>query len=320
MLPSVDRSEWGDDDAESNRPPLPPEDRLWRHPSELGARGAQAPLPLPIAAPSRSKKPIVVAAAAAGVLLVAATGASIRLLSESTPRTANARELSTTLSDVSSTASGFATTLARAKPVAGLTLLATVRTGVRQSQAVAVDQATLVTTMAAVTGSTALAALLPDGRRITGSLLGVDKDAGVAVVGLNASSADPDTTGTAVPLHTGDKVWMAGYESPGTITGTGRSMSLPDGTHIHHAFEVEFDTDKVKEGQALIDHDGKVVGLCTRDASGDVVGIPIDLARSAATSLRAHKKLVLPYLGVTGGDQGPTRGPASPTAGPSSRA
>ena len=137
----------------------------------------------------------------------------------------------------------------------------------------------------------------------------------MAVVGLTASSADPDTTGSAVPLHTGDKVWMAGYDAPGTITGTGRSMSLPDGTHIHHAFEVEFDTDKVKEGQALIDHDGKVVGLCTRDASGDVVGIPIDLARSAATSLRTHKKLVLPYLGVTGGDQGPNARAGVPDGG-----
>jgi membrane-associated protease RseP (regulator of RpoE activity) len=38
----VDGADWADDEPFEARPPLPPEDRLWRHPSELG--------PAPVAA------------------------------------------------------------------------------------------------------------------------------------------------------------------------------------------------------------------------------------------------------------------------------
>jgi membrane-associated protease RseP (regulator of RpoE activity) len=42
----VDGADWADDEPFEARPPLPPEDRVWRHPSELAA----SPLPLAPAA------------------------------------------------------------------------------------------------------------------------------------------------------------------------------------------------------------------------------------------------------------------------------
>jgi hypothetical protein len=77
----VDRSDWGDDDAEGFRPPLPPEDRVWRHPSELGSGFVAAP---PAPPTPRSKGPLVVAVVAAGLLLVVATGASVRFMTSTT--------------------------------------------------------------------------------------------------------------------------------------------------------------------------------------------------------------------------------------------
>lgn len=307
----MDRSDWGDDEAEPVRPPLPPDDRVWRHPSELGDRigGPARPAPPPRRGP---KKSLVIGVAAAGLLLVVGTGVSLRFLSDRSPRFASAW-VTTTVGGADPTS--FATTLGHTKPAAGVTLLAKLASKERQSQAVVVDGATLVTTVAAVSGARALAALMPDGRRVPGELLGMDKDAGIAVVSLSRSAAAPDATGTAVGLHTGDKVWMAGYEEPGTITAMGRHANLPNGSRIRHVIRLDLDTDKVKEGQPIIDRAGKVVGLCTRDATGAVVGIPIDLATYAASSFRTKHKLELPWIGVTGGDKAPDADAGVPDGG-----
>lgn len=307
----MDRSDWGDDETEPVRPPLPPDDRVWRHPSELSGRIAGPPEPAP-APRRRHKKSLVIAVASAGLLLVVATGVSLRFLSDRSPRFASARATTTT---GGADPTSFATTLGHTKQAAGLTLLAKLASKERQSQAVVVDGSTLVTTVAAVSGARALSAVMPDGRRVPGELLGMDKDAGIAVVSLSRSAAAPDATGTAVGLHTGDKVWMAGYDEPGTITAMGRHANLPNGSRIHHVMRLDLDTDKVKEGQPILDGTGKVVGLCTRDATGAVVGIPIDLATYAASSFRTNHKLDLPWLGVTGGDKAPDPGDGVPEGG-----
>jgi S1-C subfamily serine protease len=100
---------------------------------------------------------------------------------------------------------------------------------------------------------------------------------------------------------------MAGYEEAGRITALGRHAKVPDGTRLHHVIRLDVDQMNAKEGRPLVDEDGAVIGLCTRDAGGDVVGIPIDLATSAARSLRAHDRLVLPWLGINGRDADPGR-------------
>jgi putative serine protease PepD len=66
----VERSEWGgDDESFPIRPPLPPEDRVWRHPSELHAVSAFSGGP---AGPHRGRRraALAIAAGMAGVLLV----------------------------------------------------------------------------------------------------------------------------------------------------------------------------------------------------------------------------------------------------------
>jgi len=38
----VERSDWSDEEPFAFRPPLPPEDRVWRHPPELGGTASPA--------------------------------------------------------------------------------------------------------------------------------------------------------------------------------------------------------------------------------------------------------------------------------------
>ncbi len=303
----MDRSDWGNDEGEPVRPPLPQEDRIWRHPSELHRGAASAPAPVDA---SRSRRPLVVAAVAAGLLVVGATGASVRYITNSAPTLA-AGTLDTAVSVVSTSVPPDDDPV----PGTGVTLVASVAGGERRSRAVAVDDATLVTTMGAVAGSTALAVILLDGRRLEASLLGLDKAAGVAVVAVAAGGIAPDATGSAVPIVTGTQLWMAGEDEPGRVTGTGRHTTAPDGTRLNHMLRLDVEEMKAREGQALVDRTGTVVALCTRDAKGDVVGIPIDLATSAAHSLRAHQRLVLPWIGVTGRDAAPDEDAGWPHGG-----
>ena len=158
----MDRSEWGDDDAEPTRPPLPPEDRVWRHPSEIGNPFVPATTTSPPAADPGSKGPVMLVAVAAGVLLLVATGVSVRMLGDRTPPFAGAQSVATTVAVVGTS---LTTT-----PIAGdagtdVRVEATIVGGQRTSNAVVVDSSTMVTTMAAVAGATKLAALLPDGHR-----------------------------------------------------------------------------------------------------------------------------------------------------------
>ncbi|HEY1282232.1 MAG TPA: hypothetical protein VGF22_21305, partial [Acidimicrobiales bacterium] len=69
----MERSEWSDDEPFAFRQPLPPEDRVWRHPSELGGGpGAAFVVSSRRAHVSRGKLAVAVVASATGALLVAA--------------------------------------------------------------------------------------------------------------------------------------------------------------------------------------------------------------------------------------------------------
>ena len=147
----------------------------------------------------------------------------------------------------------------------------------------------MVTTMAAVAGATKLAALLPDGRRLAARLLGKDARSGIAVlVSIAGGRLHAASTGSAVPLRSGETALDGRRRAiAGTIKSLGRTPPRPTGSEAPSVIRLDVDERKAREGMALVDGKGAVVAVCTWDAKGDVVGIPIDLATSAARSLRA---------------------------------
>jgi serine protease Do/serine protease DegQ len=236
------------------------------------------------------------------------------MLGDDTPRFAAAQSVETAVSVVAT--STATTALAPREVGTDVRVEATTSDGTRTSNAVVIDRTTLVTTMAAVAGASKLTALLPDGRRLRAKLLGKDARSSIAVLDISGGELVAATTGTAVPLHSGEKLWMSGQGAPGTITGLGRNTTSPDGSKLRHVIRLDLDQRKAREGMALLDDEGTVVALCTRDAKGDVIGIPIDLATSAAHSLRTHRgKLVLPWIGVTGRDVEPDSASGLPHGG-----
>jgi serine protease DegQ len=273
---------------------------------------AATPTSAPAADPG-SKGPVMLVAVAAGVLLLVAAGVSVRMLGDRTPSFAGAQSQSSTLAVVATSAT---TTPTAGDAGTDVRVEATITGGQRTSNAVVVDSATMVTTMAAVAGATKLAALLPDGRRLTAKLLGKDARSGIAVVSITGGRLHAASTGSAVRLRSGERLWMAGESDPGTISALGRNTTSPDGSKLRHVIRLEVDERKAREGMALVDGTGIVVALCTWDAKGDVVGIPIDLATSAARSLRDNGgRLVLPWIGVNGRDVKPNRDAGVPYGG-----
>ncbi len=242
---------------------------------------------------------MVAGAVMAGVLLVGGIGLTLRLVSGRAARAADpsSEGLASTLS---TTTSGNPTSPMTPRH-AGVNLLATTATGERTTQAVVLDDSTLVTTVAVVTGAKGLAVML-DGRRSPATLLGTDPDSGVAIVRFAGGSLSPDSTGTALAVRSGSRIWLAGQEVPVHVVAIGRHTTSPGGHALHQVMRLDVDEGHASEGQPLLDEHGTVIGLCTWDSQGDLVGIPIDFATSAARSLRQGDHVRIPWLGINGRD------------------
>ena len=306
----MERSEWSDDEPFAFRQPLPPEDRVWRHPSELGGGAGAAFLAPPRRAHvSRGKLAVAVVASATSALLVAAL-VSLALRTGGSGRAA--------VIESSATSFGLSTTLPAVtglgRPSDGVAyLVAATDDGDRYSTGVVLDdRGTIVTTAAAVDGAHHLTALLADGSQQEALLLGVDEDAGAAVLRVPSRPLSA-ATGWAVMLSPGAAVHTGG---PGGATATvatlGANALDEDGHKLAHLVKLTVDGGGqwATEGMPLLDDHERVVGLCTYDRDGHVYAVPIEISRAAARSIDVHGRVVVPWLGLSGHDDPGTDGGA----------
>jgi len=168
--------------------PLPPDDRLWRHPSELGPAGAAAPVTI-VAAPSRGPA-LLTTALVAGLVGVAATLAVLTLtgaLDASTgptavetvqiesPKNPNASDLSIAdrvIPAVVAVRGAGPTTLTSGAGVVFRT------------------DGYVLTTSDAVDGAFVVDVTLHDGRTATASIVGVDAETDLAVLKVDPAAID----------------------------------------------------------------------------------------------------------------------------------
>jgi putative serine protease PepD len=313
--PVVERSDWADDDGPFHQP-LPPEDRLWRHPSEMAAASVSDTPPATGGAGARGRVLLAFGAGAIGAMLATAGVMLLLTGGDSRAGTSAAAPFAVPATTMAATTTlpapiAVATTVAAATTLAppavdqrGLVrLLVTTATGQRAIGAVAVDANTLVTTMSAVRDATSLMAMLPDGTAVPAALLAVDTDSGAAVLSMSGPT-DEARTGRAGALARGSTVWPAGTPSAkARVIGVGLHTASPAGETMRHVVAVELpDGLQLPEGEALLDAEGAVVGLCTRDSEGRTVAVPIELARGAARSVVRDGRITLPWVGVRGRD------------------
>ena len=306
----MERSDWSDDEPFAFRQPLPPEDRVWRHPSELGG-GAGSGLVAPSrrAHVSRGKLTVAVMASATGALLVAA------LVSMALRTGGNGRAA---IIESSATSFGLTTTLpgvaGLGRPSDGMVhLVAATDGGDRYGSGVVLDdRGTIVTTLAAVDGAHRITALLADGSQQDAVLLGVDEDAGAAVLRVPGRPLMA-STGWAVMLAPGATVHTGGAGgASATVATLGANAVDEQGHKLSHLVKLTTGADAkwAAEGAALLDDHERVVGLCTYDRDGHVYAVPIEIPRAAARSIDVHGRVVVPWLGLSGRDEPGTDGGA----------
>ena len=342
-----DDPDHNDDEPIGPRGWISPEDRLWRHPSEVGAPTAGSPT---AAADRRTRtSPWLVggvAACAVGALLVsglvmATSGASPGAVGGGATTTAVTVATPTTEAGTAHLAS--ATDMARAVDAARPTLVAisvTRPSGTTTVTGISAEAGgVIVTTMAAVAGASSLSTATPSGGRQSVQLVGEDPTSGIAVV---RGTADLPVAGFAMADPTPGSVAMAvavtGRPSgtapapmavyAGTVESSGTPAGVDPATTEFAATTVATPLEARDVGCVLLDGQGQVAGIldATRTVGGGTVGefLPAALVMGVARQLVADGSVDSGWLGVDATDATQGTGGAALTAvdhlGPAARA
>jgi putative serine protease PepD len=323
---------WPDDDHEGDGetplvPPVHPDDRLWRHPSELGWAAAGPTDVAPTAARSgRGPGRPWGLAFASGVLGAAVTLVVLAAFGgmggEGTRRVVERVGVRTQLADPldSEPARGLPELVASVSPSV-VRLEASTGAGTTSgSGLVVLDDGHVLTNAHVVAGARSVAIVLADGTSVAGEVVGSDPVTDLAVVapvqGAPPVAWTPVVRGSVEDLRVGDAavVVAAPASVPGNPTvGLGMVSALRQwvrdgGTTLHGMIESDVEVDAAMSGGAVCDRTGRVVGVATAVGSGDDTGYAtaIDEAWRAAESLIADGVVHHVWLGVEGGDVGTT--------------
>ncbi len=163
----------------------------------------------------------------------------------------------------------------------------------------------ILTNAHVVRGTNQLTVTLLDGRTFSGTVVGSDATADLAVVKVPASDLPLAQLGNSASLQPGD--WAIAIGNPyglnftvtvGVVSATGRS--LHDGSD-EQFIQTDAAINPGNSGGPLVDLGGQVIGINTaefRGAKGIGFAIPIDAAKGIMQQLIATGKVVRPYLGV----------------------
>ena len=306
---------------------ISPDDRLWRHPSELSGAGAQAgPL-----RPARRERTAVLAVGAAGAAVIVLTMAAAFAMTGSEPGATGSLAATMTSMTTASTGSTSSSTLlvgrTTSPSVAAMidelrpSLVGVVPADAGTSSTspptltgVVLPGGKLVATAAsAVVGMHVVDVVTADGKRHPGTLAGADGRSGVAVVSVDdtlpaAAFADEDTGAgaTVVAACLCGRGAAASASSPsvsmGMVQADGQPAELADGTDLLDALQVAVPLAPSAWGTVLLDQSGRVVGLLDglSQSDGKDVGVfvPAPLAVAVADALATTSDLAHGWLGV----------------------
>lgn len=308
----MERSEWPDDDAlgSSAYPPapIPPHERAWRHPSELGEATwvhTEPPLTLGrgllittgaiggilslavlwamLPSPGRGglASPTVVSSTANDLTSLVSTARADSFVASSVAARPTSTVL-TTVTTVAPSASPQATAAPSTQPVETLAGTAVEEAGTFPV-AVAVGDSMVITTAHAVEGRTSVTLIGTDGQPHDVDVLMVDRDLGLAVLAPEAAAM---TTSYAIgpAAGEGDAVTVRG-----SLPVSAYLRADPDGHLTLDAW-----SDSIPEGTPVVNADGLLVGMCSHGASGPVFVSVANLSALVA----AMNPSTSPYVGV----------------------
>lgn len=299
-----------DADRQPSGPPLPPDDRLWRHPSELAALSSDAPGEPP------ESRPRAWPVAALGVVAGAALATSgIVLTGSLSPRVVEHHvvekvAVSPLLSPMLGDEEGVDDLIGRVAPVV-------VRVEAHGEDAVTVasglvfrDDGLVLTIAHPLVDADQVEVVLADGRRLPGTVVGLDELTDVAVLDVDAAGLAVAVLEISHDVEVGEVVVAIGAPADrsappsvaaGLVTGLDQWALLHTGQRLHGLVEIDAETELHHEGGPVVDATGAVVGVTTAAADGSTThgfAVPMHVAHRVALALLHDGKADHAWLGV----------------------
>jgi putative serine protease PepD len=299
-----------EDDAPVFGAPLPPEDRLWRHPSEMALLGndAAARRSGPMSSTPRVLGIAVVSGLLGAVLAVGVVAATVGLGTDDAPvagGVASTVRGATLVASTPTDGDGAAVAKHLAASVARVLVGAAPAVG---SAIVLRDDGYLVTD-AALIGRETTAMLSLDGEQLTATVVGTDPATDVAVLHVDRTdlhAADVAASDASV----GERTFVVGANAMGDPAVTAGVVSVLDrkitssgGVVLHGMIQTDAPIDATAIGGALTDGAGDVLALVSGPASATGgYAVPIATARAVADDIITHGHARHVWLGVEGTD------------------
>jgi serine protease Do len=312
MLDVMEFDDGLDDDPSSYRTPPPPDDRLWRHPSEVLAKRSVGERTWLVASISG-----MVGALLASAVVVAAGG----LNRPGTERVLERQEVPVqTVSSLVPNGQSVVDIAQRVRPA-----IAQIRVEGKEgdssgSGVMFRSDGHLLTNFHVIDGADAVKVVIDSGRELTAKVVGSDPENDVAVLKVDGGPFPVASLGSAADLRVGQPaiaigspLGLAGGPSVtvGVVSALHRRLDTRSGPPLLDMIQTDAPISPGSSGGALLDANGAVIGLTTavattEGAQGLGFATPIDVARSAAEQLIAGGKVVHVWLGIEGTDVDPT--------------
>jgi putative serine protease PepD len=321
------------DDGSGLRPVPPPDDRLWRHPSEIGASGGLPPTP----AGPRPRAAVAAAPSGRGRsislgVMSGLLGAAAMLAVLMSVGAFDHRSGSVAIEEVRvpiTTTSQKVQALAKKVMPALVRVDASTPSGTVSGTGVVFrNDGYILTTAANVHGATRITVQLSDGTTLPGTLRGTDSTSNVAVVRVARSQmkvavlADEDDVVLGEPAIAIDCVANRPEHpdvSLGVVSGLGKRISTGSST-LPDMIQSNVPTTSSDAGAALVDTSGAVIGIVAATTHVEQLGnttttdlidrtmnvfrysTPISYARQVADQIIATGHVVRAWLGVETSD------------------
>lgn len=296
-----------EDEPQPFRRPPPPDDRVWRHPSEMG----------PAARPSNRRQLWLVGLSAALAASLLSTGLAViagSLLASSRGGGDGAEQASLLpIGTIGAGTAGVDVTRIVDKVRLAITQLK-VGTASSGSGVMVRSDGEVLTNAHMVDGADAVTVVLAGGREVPGRVVGTDRDSDTAVVKVEGGPYPVAELGNAGDLKVGQPAIAVGAPAAGAggptvtvgvIEALHRTMRTGVGsTVLLDMVQTDAPIAPGSSGGALLDGAGRVVGISTAapapdgTAGGFGFATPIDTVRSAAEQLMTVGTVVPVWLGV----------------------
>ena len=310
-------------------PPPPPDDRLWRHPSELGSR---QPVTIVESRPNPRRSVgigvlsgMLGAAAMLGLVLAVGgfdhrKGVTVEQVRLSAPKDPAPSELA--LAD-------------RVMPAVARVDVTTTAGSTSGTALVFRDDGHLLTTADIVDGATAVSVQLADGTTLPAQIVGMDRTSDVAVLKIDGAKFPTAVLGMESDLELGEPTIAiecipgrpgSPTVSVGLISALDRRVDSTDGTSLHDMIQTNVRVSTTSSGAVLIDSSGAAIGLVTHRGlpaakpiddrttttakSSTLVpryATPIEFAKQVADELILTGRVAHPWLGVQTSDLSDTQ-------------